>query len=108
MTRAAFHKADHHGSMERERRERDVNVGSYSLHSSVVLKGMIMTEIMMTVLLGVFEFLLLMCAEEDVIVIAAGEEDAMFGPDPFAPTFKCSRNIRRNIRLLQMADQIFF
>ena len=84
--------------------ESDVNVGSYSIHSSVVLKGMIMTEIMMTVLLGVFDFLLLMCAEEDVIVIPAGEEDAMFGPDPLAPTFKCSRNMRRNIKLLQMAD----
>ena len=45
------------------------------------------------------------CAEEEVIVLPAGEEDAMFGPGSLVPpSYKLSKNSKRNIRLLQMAD----
>jgi len=78
-------------------------------HSRTVLGRMIMMEIMMTMLLRVFDPVVVVCAEEDVIVTVAGEEDAMFGSDSLiVPSYKLSRNKRRYTRLLQMADSGFF
>ena len=48
------------------------------------------------------------CAEEDVVVTVAGEEDAMFGSDSIITPYKLSRNARRYTRLLQMADSEYF
>jgi len=64
---------------------------------------------MMTMLLSVFDPFVDVCAEEEVIVTVAGEEDAMFGSDSLIiPSHKLSRNARRYTRLLQMADSGFF
>jgi len=49
------------------------------------------------------------CAEEEVIVMPAGEEDAMFGSDSLVTRpYKLSRNAKRYARLMQMADSSYF
>ena len=86
-----------------------VRVRVREIHSRTVLGRMIMMEIMMTMLLRVFDPVVVVCAEEDVIVTVAGEEDAMFGSDSLiVPSYKLTRNKRRYTRLLQMADSGFF
>jgi len=50
-----------------------------------------------------------LCAEEEVLVMPAGEEDAMFGSDSLiTPPYKLSKNAKRYTRLMQMADSKFF
>jgi len=77
--------------------------------SRIVLEDTIMMEIVMTMPSSGFDSLLLMCAEEEVVVLAAGYEDTMFGSGSIiTPSYKLSKNLKRNIRLLQMADPRLF